>query len=135
MNEMIKKVRGDKKGFTLAELLIVVAIILVLVAIAIPLFVTATDTASRSVASADIRSTKSEALAMSMQPGNGDGFYAATINKDGDMTMSKAATGPTTSYTAVVGNVKAKQDVVVTVKVEGGAVKGGSSEKPDETIS
>ncbi|MEG0477734.1 MAG: prepilin-type N-terminal cleavage/methylation domain-containing protein, partial [Raoultibacter sp.] len=38
MNEMIKKVRGDKKGFTLAELLIVVAIILVLVAIAIPLF-------------------------------------------------------------------------------------------------
>ncbi|MEG2982653.1 MAG: prepilin-type N-terminal cleavage/methylation domain-containing protein, partial [Raoultibacter sp.] len=66
MNEMIKKVRGDKKGFTLAELLIVVAIILVLVAIAIPLFVTATDTASRSVASADIRSTKSEALAMSM---------------------------------------------------------------------
>ncbi|MEG2851211.1 MAG: prepilin-type N-terminal cleavage/methylation domain-containing protein, partial [Raoultibacter sp.] len=47
MNEMIKKVRGDKKGFTLAELLIVVAIILVLVAIAIPVFTGAMDSANK----------------------------------------------------------------------------------------
>ncbi|MEG1167376.1 MAG: prepilin-type N-terminal cleavage/methylation domain-containing protein, partial [Gordonibacter sp.] len=38
MKEMIKRVREEKGGFTLAELLIVVAIILVLVAIAIPVF-------------------------------------------------------------------------------------------------
>lgn len=38
MKEMIKKVREDKEGFTLAELLVVVAIIAVLVAIAIPVF-------------------------------------------------------------------------------------------------
>ncbi|MEG0476221.1 MAG: prepilin-type N-terminal cleavage/methylation domain-containing protein [Raoultibacter sp.] len=131
MNEMIKKVRGDKKGFTLAELLIVVAIILVLVAIAIPLFTNATASANSAVASADIRSTKSEALAMSMQPGNGDGFYAATINKDGDMTMSKAATGPTTTYNEVVEMVKNKQDVTIVVQVEKGVVKGASSANPD----
>ncbi|MEG1429394.1 MAG: prepilin-type N-terminal cleavage/methylation domain-containing protein, partial [Hydrogenoanaerobacterium sp.] len=40
----------NKKGFTLAELLIVVAIILVLVAIAIPLFTSATESANKAVA-------------------------------------------------------------------------------------
>lgn len=35
---MLKKIKENKKGFTLAELLIVVAIIAVLVAISIPIF-------------------------------------------------------------------------------------------------
>ena len=35
---MIKRIREEKGGFTLAELLIVVAIILVLVAVAVPVF-------------------------------------------------------------------------------------------------
>ena len=35
---MFKRVKKNKKGFTLAELLIVVAIIAVLVAISIPIF-------------------------------------------------------------------------------------------------
>ena len=35
---MVKKIKKNKKGFTLAELLIVVAIIAVLVAISIPIF-------------------------------------------------------------------------------------------------
>ena len=38
MKEMMKKVRERREGFTMAELLIVVAIIAVLVAIAIPVF-------------------------------------------------------------------------------------------------
>ena len=38
MKEMIKKVKERREGFTMAELLIVVAIIAVLVAIAIPVF-------------------------------------------------------------------------------------------------
>ena len=37
-NKALKKAKENKKGFTLAELLIVVAIIAVLVAIAIPIF-------------------------------------------------------------------------------------------------
>ena len=38
MKEMIKKVKERREGFTMAELLIVVAIVAVLVAIAIPVF-------------------------------------------------------------------------------------------------
>lgn len=38
MKEMIKRIREERGGFTLAELLIVVAIVLVLVAIAVPVF-------------------------------------------------------------------------------------------------
>ncbi|MEG1253735.1 MAG: prepilin-type N-terminal cleavage/methylation domain-containing protein [Raoultibacter sp.] len=126
MNEMIKKVRGDKKGFTLAELLIVVAIILVLVAIAIPLFTSATESANKAVASADIRVAKSEALAMSMQKNGGEGSYTATISKDGDVTMVKDATTATafTSYDDVMKAVKAKNGVTVTVLVADGKVSG-----------
>lgn len=38
MKGLMKKVRGNKKGFTLAELLVVVAIVGILVAISIPVF-------------------------------------------------------------------------------------------------
>ncbi|MEG2260745.1 MAG: prepilin-type N-terminal cleavage/methylation domain-containing protein [Raoultibacter sp.] len=126
MNGMIKKVRGDKKGFTLAELLIVVAIILVLVAIAIPLFTNATASANKAVASADIRVAKSEALAMSLQPTGGPGYYTAAISKDGDVTMTKTGT-EVTKYDIVLKAVEAKGTVTVTVNVDTtGKVTGGS---------
>ncbi|MEG0621259.1 MAG: prepilin-type N-terminal cleavage/methylation domain-containing protein, partial [Raoultibacter sp.] len=131
MNEMIKKVRGDKKGFTLAELLIVVAIILVLVAIAIPLFTNATASANKAVASADIRVAKSEALAMSLQPTGGPAFYTAAISKDGDVTMTKSATGTVTEYADVLKAVEAKNTVTVTVQVKAdGSVTGGTTPAP-----
>lgn len=50
LKEQIQRVREENDGFTLAELLIVVAIILVLVAIAIPVF---TGALHNSKASAD----------------------------------------------------------------------------------
>lgn len=62
MKEMIKRVREEKGGFTLAELLIVVAILLVLIAIAVPLFTGALDNAQNAVAIANARSAQSEAL-------------------------------------------------------------------------
>ena len=54
--------RKNKKGFTLAELLIVVAIIAVLVAIAVPLFVGALDDAKEDVFNANMRSVRSLAV-------------------------------------------------------------------------
>lgn len=62
MKEMIKRVREEKGGFTLAELLIVVAILLVLIAIAVPLFTGALDKAQAAVGIANARSAQSEAL-------------------------------------------------------------------------
>lgn len=59
MKEMIKKIREEKGGFTLAELLIVVAIVLVLVAIAVPVFTGALDKANEAVENANIHAVKS----------------------------------------------------------------------------
>ncbi len=63
MKEMIKRVREEKGGFTLAELLIVVAILLVLIAIAVPMFTGAMDKANNAVQLANARSAQSEAMA------------------------------------------------------------------------
>lgn len=61
MKEMIKRIREEKGGFTLAELLIVVAIILVLVAIAVPVFTSNLDQAKQATESANISNVKSVA--------------------------------------------------------------------------
>ena len=53
--------KNNKKGFTLAELLVVVAIIAVLVAIAIPVFSAATEKAQKAVYQANARATLAQA--------------------------------------------------------------------------
>lgn len=59
----MKNKKNNKKGFTLAELLIVVAIIAVLVAIAIPIFTAQLDKAKIATEQANARSTYAEAVA------------------------------------------------------------------------
>ncbi len=54
--------KNKKKGFTLAELLIVVAIIAVLTAIAVPLFVTALNKAQDATKDANIRAVRGAAV-------------------------------------------------------------------------
>ena len=53
---MFKKAKENKKGFTLAELLIVVAIIAVLVAISIPIFTKQLEKSREAVDAANLRS-------------------------------------------------------------------------------
>ena len=57
------KRKNNKKGFTLAELLIVVAIIAVLVAIAIPVFTSQLEKSRDSVSVSNIRAAYAEATA------------------------------------------------------------------------
>lgn len=61
---MFKKFRKNEKGFTLAELLIVVAIIGVLVAISIPIFTSQLEKSREAVDLANLRAAKSEAVSM-----------------------------------------------------------------------
>ena len=54
----MKKLRNDNQGFTLAELLIVVAIIAVLVAVSIPIFTSQLEKARESTDVANMRAAK-----------------------------------------------------------------------------
>lgn len=60
MKKVLRKL--DKKGFTLAELLIVVAIIAVLIAIAIPVFNAQLEKAREAVDAANIRAKYAEMM-------------------------------------------------------------------------
>lgn len=60
MKEMIKKVKERREGFTMAELLIVVAIVAVLVAIAIPVFNGQLEKSKASTDAANIRAGYAE---------------------------------------------------------------------------
>ena len=58
---MFKKAKKNKKGFTLAELLIVVAIIAVLVAISIPIFTSQLEKSRDAVTVSNIRAAYAQA--------------------------------------------------------------------------
>ena len=66
MKGLIKKVRENKKGFTLAELLVVVAIVGILVAISIPVFTAQLSKARKATNQANLRAAKAAAVAQYM---------------------------------------------------------------------
>ena len=74
----------SKNGFTLAELLIVVAIIAVLVAVAIPVFSAQLEKSRDATSIANIRSAYAEAQAQTLEKGNiydaGDGNKKQVIS-------------------------------------------------------
>ena len=63
MKSLLKKVRENKKGFTLAELLVVVAIIGILVAVSIPVFTSQLTKAKQATNLANLRAAKAAAVA------------------------------------------------------------------------
>jgi prepilin-type N-terminal cleavage/methylation domain-containing protein len=77
--------KNNKRGFTLAELLIVVAIIAVLVAIAIPIFNAQLEKSRDAVSISNIRSAYAEAQAAYLT-GSGDGTHVKLTLTDGKIT-------------------------------------------------
>ena len=79
---MFKKL--NKKGFTLAELLVVVAIIGVLVAISIPIFTSQLEKAKEATDAANIRAAYAEVSTEALTDGNSVTplFVTATQTKD-----------------------------------------------------
>lgn len=63
MKGLIKRVRENKKGFTLAEQLVVVAIVGILVAISIPVFTAQLSKARKATNQANLRAAKAAAVA------------------------------------------------------------------------
>ena len=88
----------NKKGFTLAELLIVVAIIAVLVAIAIPIFVNQLEKANEATDAANIRDYYAE-IATALVSGD------LKFDTNATMTLSGGKTAQvTTPLTDATGN-------------------------------
>lgn len=91
MKSLFKKVRGNKKGFTLAELLVVVAIVGILVAISIPVFTAQLGKARRATNNANLRAAKAAAVAE----------YLTSDDNNGKSVEYK--------YDIAAGSVKAKE--------------------------
>jgi len=100
----MKKLKS-KKGFTLMEMLIVVAIIGILIAIAIPVFSAQLTSAQTAVTNANERSAKSMAVVQYMldeQGAGGAGTYYALIDPNDNMTVTSAL--PTIAGGATAGS-------------------------------
>ena len=69
MKSLLKKARENKKGFTLAELLVVVAIVGILVAISIPVFTAQLTKARLATNQANMRAAKAAAVAAYLTDG------------------------------------------------------------------
>ena len=102
--------KNNNKGFTLAELLIVVAIIAVLVAIAIPVFTAQLEKAREATDLANVRSAYAEQMANYLTGDNSTAIAAITVpakqtqsgwQVDGGATSTSIAEGHTGSGVAV----------------------------------
>lgn len=79
---MLEKL-NNKKGFTLMEMLIVVAIIVVLVAIAIPVFTGQIEKANQATDAANVRAAYAEAVVSALEnDGNGTATTDSVMKSD-----------------------------------------------------
>lgn len=81
--------KNNNKGFTLMEMLIVVAIIAVLVAIAIPVFTNQLEKAREATDAANIRSAYAEVMACALTDAAGDTNGVKKTGDDGAYIYSK----------------------------------------------
>ncbi|WP_302392179.1 prepilin-type N-terminal cleavage/methylation domain-containing protein [Eggerthella sinensis] len=118
---MIKRVREDRGGFTLAELLVVVAIVAVLVAIAVPVFTSSMDSANNATKDANIRSVRAagvtEILAGTTTDLNKTGPWNATASVDakGNITNLTVGNGAAASEGYTTGSVTDGGTVAATI--------------------
>ena len=98
---MKRKLKSDR-GFTLAELLIVVAIIGVLVAIAIPIFTSQLEKSREAVDLSDVRSAYAEVMMAAIT-----GDTSATYTKDSGQKIYKETDG---TYSIMVTPLKQQKD-------------------------
>lgn len=102
---MLKRMRKNKKGFTLAELLIVVAIIGVLVAISIPIFTSQLEKSRDAVTLSNIRAAYAEVQAAYLTQDT-KSTTPQTIKQNGQTITIKPVSNGT--QTVTIDNVVAK---------------------------
>ena len=124
---MLKKM--NKKGFTLAELLIVVAIIAVLVAISIPIFSAQLEKAKEATDMANIRSAYAEVVAAYL----GDSQkHEASVNLNSDTSNYKSdenAEIAGVKYKEILSGASVEKPCKVIVESDGTVTIGGKKAK------
>ncbi len=123
--------RSSKKGFTLAELLIVIAIIAVLVAIMIPVFSSQLDKARAAAELANVRAAYAEALANAMV-GEGDLDANDTVTIKAENIKAALKYPEKTIVTLTVAPDGTNDG---TIKVEYGNISGTFDIDEDVTIT
>ena len=95
---------NNKKGFTLAELLIVVAIIAVLVAISIPIFSAQLEKAREATDLANVRSAYAELVANYLTEGEADSIHVAAQQRQSGWQNGNASGGKAYIGTSLDGD-------------------------------
>ncbi|MBQ7603330.1 MAG: prepilin-type N-terminal cleavage/methylation domain-containing protein [Clostridia bacterium] len=119
--------KTNKKGFTLAELLIVVAIIAVLVAIAIPIFTAQLEKAREAVDEANIRDAYAVCVASSLTES-----VSADVKKNETDKIKYEVTGSGATY-KVVATITATQTEAGWKSGEENVSVGGVAVAPSTT--
>ena len=109
---MLQKLRGNSKGFTLIELMIVIAIIGILAAIAIPNFIAYRDKAFCSRAEADGQNVLAALASYFSEPDNTTKPEVAelmsaedlTLNEGNDATLTELIEGTKTVFEVQVSD-------------------------------
>lgn len=128
MKGLLKKFRENKKGFTLAELLVVVAIVAILVAISVPIFTTQLGKARRATNQANMRAAKVAAISQYLTDGY-DGEQKTYVYSIEAGTVTLASNSfKKTDYTIKTIDEAATNKVYNGIAVE---VKAASSTKED----
>ena len=105
----------NKKGFTLAELLIVVAIVAVLVAISIPIFSGKLNKAKDATNKANVRAAKAAAVADFLSDGKTETMTYTYDVKQGKIINAEQKDGSSLKATASKDNIL--ETVIVITKV------------------
>ncbi len=100
----MKKIRSSKKGFTLAELLIVVAIIGVLVGISIPIFTTQLEKSREATDIANLRAAKAAITAQYLDDATAGSWWYDT--EAGKLVADKVVCGEGTGTTGSASNTQ-----------------------------
>lgn len=134
MKSLLKKAHENKKGFTLAELLVVVAIVGILVAISIPVFTSQLTKARQATNLANLRAAKAAAVAEYLSSDEaGDKIYnydpaAGTVTEVAGSVTQASTTERSldinATTNAVEGTVKYNK---FSVKIEGNGKNGAAA--------
>ena len=119
MKGLLKKFRGNKKGFTLAELLVVVAIVAILVAISVPIFTAQLSKAQKATNQANMRAAKVAAVAqyMTSEKDGEEVFYKYNLENGTVAESDKNPSDVTNGYTELSINDAAGDDKYTDIMV------------------